>query len=439
MDWFDGFFTQRTVRRFVALAAFGTLLYLFRHLALLLVFFVTFERALGWSSRRLSERTGIPRKKCVLIVLGVVASVLGMLLWLGIGKTIRTFTHMQESFPERLAQWREHPLVDRLEDEIGGIDKIVETAKHYSGNALHAASAVGHFVVHIVMGFVLALVYVLEQDEIDAFWARVDRRTLGGTLARWCGHVADATVVTVQLQLIVAACNAAMTLPVLLLIGVPNVGALMILIFVSALVPVVGNIVSGTVLSLLAYQQKGWFGVGLFIGLTFILHKVESYYLNPRLTARHVRLPGFLLIVSLIACEHLFGFKGLFLSFPILFVAGRIRTDFLEEDSSTGISPFVLPDDPGEVHRRSLPFMKDSGVELERERLALHDVRPGPNPTPSPPLSADTPAVAPGPTPSPNATTAPEATTSPVASETTPAAPSGAREGSRPAKSQTGE
>ncbi|AKU99707.1 hypothetical protein AKJ09_06371 [Labilithrix luteola] len=53
----------------------------------------------------------------------------------------------------------------------------------------------------------------------------------------------------------------------------------------------------------------------------------------PRLTARHVKIPGFLLIVSLLACEHVFGFKGLFLSFPILFVAGRIRTEFLEEDA----------------------------------------------------------------------------------------------------------
>ena len=47
-------------------------------------------------------------------------------------------------------------------------------------------------------------------------------------------------------------------------------------------------------------------------------------------------MPGLLLIVSLIACEHLFGFRGLFLSFPILFVAGRIRSDFLEEEGELG-------------------------------------------------------------------------------------------------------
>ncbi len=398
MDRVADFFSQRTPRRLLALCAFGTVIYLFRHLAILLVFFVTFERALGWSARTLSARTGLSRKKCVLIVLAVIAAVLGVLAWLGIGKTVRTFTAMQETFPERLAQLREHPLVVRLEEQIGGMEKLVEGAKHYSGSAITAANAVGHFVIHVVMGFVLALVYVLEEDELAAFWSRVDRRSITGTLARWLGHVADATVVTVQLQLIVAACNTLMTLPVLLIIGVPNVGALMLLIFVSALVPVIGNIVSGVTLSLLAYQQKGWLGVGLFVSLTFILHKIESYYLNPRLTARHVKMPGFLLIVSLIACEHLFGFKGLFLSFPILFVAGRIRTDFLEEDSGSASSPIDLTDDPGQLatSRRSLAPISASGVELDTTRVRPAVVRPNAEAAePSPRLPAPTPAATP--------------------------------------------
>jgi predicted PurR-regulated permease PerM len=36
--------------------------------------------------------------------------------------------------------------------------------------------------------------------------------------------------------------------------------------------------------------------------------------------------------VSLLLWEHAVGFVGLFLSFPFLFVAGRIRAELLEED-----------------------------------------------------------------------------------------------------------
>jgi predicted PurR-regulated permease PerM len=133
---------------------------------------------------------------------------------------------------------------------------------------------------------------------------------------------------TIQLQLIVAACNAVLTLPVLLLLGIPHVGMLMVVIFISGLIPVIGNLVSGTILGFLAFQARGVVGVAIFVGLTFALHKVESYYLNPRLTARHVKLPGFVLIVSLLAFEHLFGVPGLFMSFPFLYVAGKILQEF---------------------------------------------------------------------------------------------------------------
>lgn len=369
MDRVAHFLAEKTPRRFLALASFTFVLYLFRHLALLLVFFVTFERALGWSSRTLAAKTGIPRKKSVLLVVLAIVLGLGGTAYLGIDKTIRALSHVEDNFPERLAELRENPLVVRVQEHVGGTEKIVEGIKHYAGDALSAATAVGHFFVYVLIAFILALVFVLEEDELSAFWDKVDQRSIGGTIGRWLGHVADATIVTVQLQLIVAAFNTVTTLPVLLVLGVKHVGPLMLLVFVSALVPVIGNVVSGVVLSLLAYQAKGWVGVGIFTALTFILHKVESYYLSPRLTSRHVKIPGFLLIVSLLACEHLFGLKGLFLSFPILFVAGRIRSEFLEEDAVVSASPIVLSDSPDQLPGREPPdaeALAPTGIELER-------------------------------------------------------------------------
>lgn len=385
MDRVANFFSEKTPRRFVALAAFVGVLYLFRHLALLLVFFVTFERALGYSSRLLAARTGIAKKKALFaVVFGVLGALVGT-AWLGVDKTIRAFSHVEENYPERLAQLRDNPIVVRIQEHVGGTKKIIEGIKHYAGNALSAATAVGHFFVYVLIAFILAMVFVLEEEELASFWSRVDARSLEGTLGRWLGHVADATVVTVQLQLIVAAFNTVTTLPVLLILGVDHVGPLMLLVFVSALVPVIGNVVSGVVLSLLAYQAKGWLGVGIFTALTFILHKVESYYLSPRLTARHVKIPGFLLIVSLLACEHLFGLVGLFLSFPILFVAGRIKNEFLEEDAVISASPIILTDSPDQLPGRGAPDAPPSeptGFELERARVRLDSVRPGPSEEP---------------------------------------------------------
>src|SRR5262249_9996026 len=142
---------------------------------------------------------------------------------------------------------------------------------------------------------------------------------------RLFGHAADAVAITFRLQLVVALVNAACTLPVLFILRMPGVSALIALLVVAGLVPVVGGGVAGAVIMTIAYITKGYLGLGVFIVWTFILHKLESYVLTPRLTAQHVSLPSFVIVVSLIVFEHIFGLVGLFLSFPFLFVTARVR------------------------------------------------------------------------------------------------------------------
>ncbi len=331
VDRIGAFFEERTPRRVLAIATFLALVVAFRHLLPLMVFFVAFERSLGAASRFVATRSGIRRKAALLSVVGVCVATIGIAVALGFGRTLRGITHMRDAFPAKAAAFRESALYQRLHEQFGDTDKILEQAKHYSTSALHYASEIGHILAYATVGLILAVVYLLEEEEIQAFKASMSPDSLTGTIVRWVGHVADSVLVTVQLQLVVAACNAVLTLPVLLLLGVHHIGSLMVLIFVSGLVPVIGNVVSGAVLSVLAFHAKGWVGVAIFVALTVVLHKIEAYYLNPRLTARHVHLPGFVLIVSLIAWEHLLGFVGLFVSFPVLFVASRIHAELKEE------------------------------------------------------------------------------------------------------------
>jgi predicted PurR-regulated permease PerM len=332
MDRVGDFFAERTPRRVMAIVLFLVLVYLFRHLAPILVFFVMFERSLTFMSKRISERTGVKKKFVVLGLILAFAAGLAGVGTLEIGRAIRGIPAMREQIPHWFAAAQDNPLIAHVHERIGDTHKILEGAKDYAGAAFEAAALVGHFLLYALIGFILAIVFVIEESHIEEFAHKVAPRSLIGTLMRWLGHLADATIVTIQLQFVVALCNTVLTLPLLFALGIPHKGALMLLIFVSALIPVIGNLVSGAVLSVLAYQAKGPVGLGIFVVLTFVLHKIESYYLNPRLTSRHVHLPGFVLILSLIACEHLFGFVGFFISFPMLFVAGRIRAEFLEEE-----------------------------------------------------------------------------------------------------------
>lgn len=340
------FFREKTPKRALALAIFISMLLVFRKLLLLLAFFVLFERILSVSAGWLCARFKLPRIYAVVIVLALTAGAISLATWLSAGRIVNLVQETKTQLPERLAEIQETPLYVQFEDLLPDSHGLVESAKHYADKAAASAAAIGHFFVMLVIGLVLAIVYFLDEAKIRVWRQTVAPMMFFGTLARWVEHTAEALTLTIQLQMIVALCNTVLTLPVLLLIGVPHVPMLMLLIFVASLVPVVGNIVSGAVLSLLAFQAKGWFGVGLFIVLTFILHKVEAYYLNPRLTARHVQLPGFVIILSLVAWEHLLGFIGLFISFPFLFVAGKIISEFKAEDLPANEVILVGPEQP---------------------------------------------------------------------------------------------
>jgi len=184
-----------------------------------------------------------------------------------------------------------------------------------------------------VIGFILSVIYLFERDEIDHWIHALEAESVSGTMARWLGYVGDAIAITVKMQGVTAVVNAVITFPVLVGLGLPHKALLFVMILVSGLLPVVGNFLAGTVLCAVAYETRGLWAVGVMLGVTFVLHKIESYYLTPRLAAQHVKLPGLILVLSLLVFEETFGFVGLFLSFPALYVATRIHREWTTEDA----------------------------------------------------------------------------------------------------------
>ncbi len=333
------FFREKTPKRLLALLIFLTALFLFRKLFVTLVFFVVFEQLISLSAGWLMKRFKWGKAPAFAVVAVVFVATAGLTTWASAGRVAKVVVETRETLPQRMESIKDNELFLQLKDHLPDGDQLAERASHYGEEIAKSAAELGHFAIAFVIGLVLAIVFFFDREKVFAFRDLLPHISIFSTLLRWAEHAAEAVSLMVQVQLLVAGVNALLTLPVLLLIGVHHVPALMVLIFVAGLIPVVGNLISGGVLMLVAFQAKGVPGVLIFVALTFVLHKVEAYYLNPRLTSRHVKLPSFLLILSLIACEHLFGIVGLFLSFPILFVTNRIIAEFRAEDQPAPVQP----------------------------------------------------------------------------------------------------
>jgi len=324
-------------RRLAAIVLFVAILYFLRELAPVFICFTVLVRALTLMADFIHDRTGLERRGGVASVLLAAVTAVGVSLFLGV-RAIMPHVHELRSEGRELAEHLlEQPVVDRLRHMAGGEGQgggAAETVKAHALEALHYATAFAHLALYLLIGFILSVIYLFERDEIDHWIHGLAADSVSGTMARWLGYVGDAIAITVKMQAVTALVNAVITFPVLVVLGLPHKSLLFMLILVSGLLPVVGNFLAGAVLCFVAYETRGLWAVGVMLGVTFVLHKIESYYLTPRLAAQHVKLPGLILVLSLLVFEETFGFVGLFLSFPTLYIATRIHREWTTEDKS---------------------------------------------------------------------------------------------------------
>jgi predicted PurR-regulated permease PerM len=343
-------------RRLVVVALFLGLIYFFRNLAPVFICFIVFERSLGWAAEELDRRTRLERKGAIAAILTGIALLFGAGVLMVVRRTLPLVHQLRAHGADYLRGIFEHPSVEKLK-ELAGLEdeQITHAIKDHAGTALHYATGTAHLIIYVLIGFLLAVIYLFEREQLRGWLTQITQQSLQGTLLRWFGYVGDAIAVTVKMQAVVALVSAVVTLPVLIALRLPHIPLLFLLLLVSGLVPVVGNLISGAVLCYVAYTARGGWAVGVFLGVTFVLHKIESYYLNPRLAAQHVQLPGLVLVIALLLFEQAFGFIGLFLSFPALYVATRIGNEWR------------LPQAPQASPASAVPAMSDLEAAPDEE------------------------------------------------------------------------
>jgi predicted PurR-regulated permease PerM len=322
------FLRHRAIKRVIALAAFLAVVILLRHLATLLVFYLVISRGLGALSEQLAKRTPIGERLWAVALLVVLLGSLGALVASGVHRSVPAVMRLGATAQEHVDSFKQSDFYRMLEAHNVDLDQYGEKIRHLGEGLLASVRTTGRTLLHVLLGLVLAVIYLFERKEVTELWARVPRESFLGYLIAFWGFLGEAILLTVKVQVVVALVNAIITLPILIALRLPKIPTLMLMVFAFGLVPVVGNFLSGIVLGILSYLKSGWLGVGIFLVSTFVLHKVESYYLNPRLTSKHVKLPSLMLVTSLIVWEHLLGMPGIFISFPVLYVTLRVRDLF---------------------------------------------------------------------------------------------------------------
>ena len=117
-------------------------------------------------------------------------------------------------------------------------------------------------------------------------------------------------------QIAISAINTALTAGFLIFRGYPAAGLLVVFVFLCGLLPIVGNLISNTLIVAVGFTISPRTGVYALVFL-IVIHKLE-YFLNSKLVGMRINSPIWLTLIGLLVGERLMGIPGMILAPAVL-------------------------------------------------------------------------------------------------------------------------
>lgn len=271
------------------------------------------------------EKLHFTRRRWIAVGLFVVL-ILGLAYGAGrfINATVRALPQIAErSIPSVIAaaeQWDiELPFTDFQSLKATALETVKEQEqflRNFANFARHATT----LLVLVIIGVVVAITLFLN-SRLDLDYA--SHRVPNNLYALCCEEVSSrfaefyrsfATVMGAQIT--ISAINTVLTAIFVLALQMPHAPILIGMTFLCGLLPVIGNVISNTVITLVAFTvspKTALFALGFLIAI----HKLE-YFLNSKIIGERIRNPVWLTLLGLIIGERLMGVPGMILAPVVL-------------------------------------------------------------------------------------------------------------------------
>ncbi len=273
----------------------------------------------------------------VLIFVSLVTFACGGLAYF-LDQTVRNFTQVVEkAIPAIIAYARSHnfdlPFTDW--ESLRGF--LLDTAKgelHFLG--LLAKNATRQF-VFLLIGIVIATSLFL--TPFSKFLVK-NGRVEGNVYAVYCTEIAarfysfyQSFARVMGAQLIISTINTGLTAIFVVAIGMPYAPIAIGVTFLCGLLPIVGNLISNTVLVSIGFTHSPKMAVTALIYLV-VIHKLE-YFLNSKIIGKQIKNPVWLTLIGLILGERLMGITGMVLAPVILHFVKEEASKYLYRAKDT--------------------------------------------------------------------------------------------------------
>jgi predicted PurR-regulated permease PerM len=250
----------------------------------------------------------------------IAAAVIGLIVLLGVLATsvLRESSDRLPALMIRMAEIIEHSR-DQLPVWISEYmpsdaeqlrHNLVDWLREHASIFQVAGADIGRVFMHIVLGMVIGALLSLEQAVST---------TSGGPLTTEIAHrslrlsIAFRQVVFAQIW--ISGINATLTALYLIVIlplfdiHLPFTKTMIVLTFVVGLIPILGNLISNTVIFVVSLSHSLVVALAA-IGYLVVIHKLE-YFLNARIIGSQIRAKAWEMLLAMIIMESAFGIPGL--------------------------------------------------------------------------------------------------------------------------------
>ncbi|MFZ0529696.1 MAG: AI-2E family transporter [Propionicimonas sp.] len=203
---------------------------------------------------------------------------------------------------------------------------VNESRDELAGMAARAGVSVGHFLAGLAIALIATFFFLASgrsiwRSTVMLMPVHYQRASLRAADNGWVSLVAY-----MRAQVLVALVDAVGLLIGALVLQLPMAWALFALTFVTAFIPVVGAVLSGTVACLLALVTHGPASALVMLGITIAVVQIEGHFLQPILLGRAVSLHPLAVLIGLAVGATLGGILGAMLVIPALaFAVAFIR------------------------------------------------------------------------------------------------------------------
>ncbi|MDP3670433.1 MAG: AI-2E family transporter [Telluria sp.] len=200
-------------------------------------------------------------------------------------------------------------------------EMITAWLREHAADAKALGAEAGKTVTRILVGMIIGVMVSLH-DTLRPH----PHRPFAAALLQRVAHLSDAFRNIVFAQVWISGINTILT-ALFIFVALPMAGislpfskTLVAITFIAGLLPVVGNLISNTVLVVLALSYSLHTAIA---ALTFmiVLHKFE-YFLNARIIGSHINARAWELLVAMVVAESVFGLAGV-IAAPVFYAYAK--------------------------------------------------------------------------------------------------------------------